>query len=133
MQKQLVKCQNRWYFGTKYLKILNWDLYCYLEQLFRELTTEDYWISSATPNFSSGKRAGTVDWREGGWEITTTHLHKQQAHTSLSPLGIHVNESFMLYTINITFMFTVTLQGSSLLNFDKGLTGKNGQGFLIVN
>ena len=37
----------------------------------------------------------------------TTHLHKQQAHTSLSPSGIHVDESFML-TINIIFMFIVT-------------------------
>ena len=56
-----------------------------------------------------------MDWRDGGGgggEITTTHLHKQQAHTSLSPLGIHVDESFMLPSINITFMFTVILKES---------------------
>ena len=28
-------------------------------------------------------------------QTTTTHLHKQQAYTSLSPSGIHVDELFM--------------------------------------
>ena len=55
---------------------------------------------------------GTVVWRDWGGgggrgRNNTTHLHKRQAHTSLSPSGIHVDESFIL-TINITFMFIVT-------------------------
>ena len=55
-------------------------------------------------------RAGKWTGGAGGGGVernNTTHLHKRQAHTSLSPSGIHVNESFML-TINIIFMFIVT-------------------------
>ena len=37
---------------------------------------------------------GGGQWKEIG-QITTTHLHKQQAYTSLSPSGIHVDELFM--------------------------------------
>ena len=48
----------------------------------------------------------------------TTHLHRQQAHTSLSPSGIHVDESFML-TINIIFMF-IDL-ATNILFIDLGL------------
>ena len=56
-------------------------------------------MSSVTPNSSS---LGLGQWTKGaggGGRVernNTTHLHKQQAHTSLSPSGIHVDESFML-------------------------------------
>ena len=52
-------------------------------------------------------RAGKWTGGRGVERNNTTHLHKQQAHTSLSPSGINVDESFTL-TINIIFMFIAT-------------------------
>ena len=40
---------------------------------------------------------------EGVERNNTTHLHKQQAHTSLSPSGIHVDELFMLNRNHIMY------------------------------
>ena len=51
--------------------------------------------SHKTLNLLYGWDSGLEGW-ERGVRNNTTHLHKQQAHTSLSPSGIHVDELFML-------------------------------------